>query len=148
MAYFSKLLRTRAQLKSIYEKELIAICLAVLKWKPYLLGRHFIVRSDQQSLRFLTQQREVNHEYQKWVIKLLGFDFEIQYEAGISNRAADALPRKQVGEVVLSSLVTMPVMSWELLEKEIHEDSDFGMSKHRDHEDSYNTIFLNFEIKD
>ena len=57
VAYFSKLLGTRAQHKSVYEKELIAICLAILKWKPYLLGRHFIVRSDQQSLKFLTQQR-------------------------------------------------------------------------------------------
>lgn len=63
VAYFSKLLGMRAQKKSIYAKELIVICLAVMKWKPYLLGRHFIVRSDQQSLRFLTQQCEVNSEY-------------------------------------------------------------------------------------
>lgn len=47
IAYFSKILGVRAQLKSISEKELIAICLAVLKWKPYLLGRHFIVHSGQ-----------------------------------------------------------------------------------------------------
>lgn len=44
VAYFSKLLGVRAQQKSIYEKELIAICLAVMKWKPYLLGHHFIIR--------------------------------------------------------------------------------------------------------
>lgn len=55
VAYFSKLLGIRAQAKSVYEKELIAICLAVLKLKPYLIGRHFVVRFDQQSLRFLTQ---------------------------------------------------------------------------------------------
>lgn len=122
VAYFSKLLGTRAQIKSIYEKELIAICLAVTKWKPYLLGRHFIVRSDQQSLRFITQQREVNHDYQKWVTKLLGFDFEIQYKAGASNKVADALSRKLNGEVALSSLITTPVVSWSVLEEEIRKD--------------------------
>lgn len=122
LAYFSKLLGVRAQMKSIYEKELIAICLAVLKWKPYLLGRHFIVRSDQQSLRYLTQQREVNAEYQKWVTKLLGFDFEIQYRAGASNKAADALSRKFVGDTVLNSLVSTPVVAWDVLDNEIAAD--------------------------
>lgn len=63
MAYFSTILGSTTQQKSIYEKELIAVCLAIQKWRPYLLGRHFIVRSDQQSLRFLTQQREINSEY-------------------------------------------------------------------------------------
>lgn len=111
IAYFSKLLGVKARQKSVYEKELIAICLAVHKWKHYLLGRHFIVRSDQQSLRFLTQQREVNPEYQKWVAKLLGFDFEIQYKPGLSNKVADALSQKKVGEVVLNALVTTPVVS-------------------------------------
>lgn len=50
IAYFSKLLGVRGQQKSVYEKELIAIVLAVQKWKHFLLGRHFIIRSDQQSL--------------------------------------------------------------------------------------------------
>lgn len=69
VTYFRKLLGVKAWRKSINEKELIAICLAVQKWKHYLLGRHYIVRSDQQSLRFLTWQREVNAYYQKWVTK-------------------------------------------------------------------------------
>ena len=100
------MLGSRAQQKSVYEKELIAICIAILKWKSYLMGCHFIVRSDQQSLRFLSQQREINHEYQHWVTKLLWFDFEIQYKTGSSNRVADALSWKQVGEVVLSTLIS------------------------------------------
>lgn len=32
IAFFSKLLGPRARLKSIYEKELVAIVLAILKW--------------------------------------------------------------------------------------------------------------------
>lgn len=45
IAYYSKLLGVQAQDKSIYEKELMAICLAIVRWKHYLMGRHFIVRT-------------------------------------------------------------------------------------------------------
>lgn len=126
IAYFSKLSGPRSQQKSIYEKELLAICLAVQRWKHYLLGRHFIVRSDQQSLRFLTQQREVNPEYQKWVTKLLGFDFEIQFKPRSANRVADALSRKQSGEITLHSLCSGPLVCWDELEKEIARDANIS----------------------
>lgn len=85
----------------MYEKELMAICLAVQKWKHYLLGHHFFIHTDQQSLRYITQQREIGAGFQKWVSKLIGFDFEIQFKPGAANRVADALSRKTVGDVEL-----------------------------------------------
>lgn len=65
IAYYSQVLGVRNRLKSIYEEELMAIVLAVRKWRHYLLGRHFIIKTDQQSLKFLMEQREVGPEYQK-----------------------------------------------------------------------------------
>lgn len=47
IAFFSKTLGVRARLKSIYQKELMAIVLAVLKWRHCLLGRKFLVKIDQ-----------------------------------------------------------------------------------------------------
>ena len=41
----------------------MAIVFAVLKWRPYLLGQRFIVRSNQKSLKFLLEQRVVGAEY-------------------------------------------------------------------------------------
>ncbi|XP_062093432.1 uncharacterized protein LOC133799409 [Humulus lupulus] len=85
IAYYSQVLKPHAQLKSIYEKELMAIVLAILKWQPYLLGCRFFVRTDQQSLKFLLEQRLVTSDHHKWLVKLLGYDFKIQYRPGVGN---------------------------------------------------------------
>lgn len=122
IAFFSKLLGERARQKSIYEKELMAICLAIQKWKYYLKGRHFLVRTDQQSLRYLTQQNEIGADYQKWISKLMAYSFDIQYKPGSSNNVADALSRKVVGEVELGALISVPGVEWDELEQEIRKD--------------------------
>lgn len=41
IAYLSKALSPRNREKSVYERELMAIVLALQKWRHYLLGRHF-----------------------------------------------------------------------------------------------------------
>jgi hypothetical protein len=93
IAYFSKALGVRNLAKSAYEKELMALVLAIQHWRPYLLGRKFIVSTDQKSLKQLLQQRVVTAEQQNWSAKLLGYDFEIVYKPGRLNRGADALSR-------------------------------------------------------
>ncbi|XP_057252042.1 uncharacterized protein LOC130592021 [Beta vulgaris subsp. vulgaris] len=122
IAFYSKLLGPRSQARSVYEKELMAICLAIQKWRHYLLGRHFIVRTDQQSLKFIMQQREIGSQYQRWVSKLMGLDFEIQYKPGPSNNVADALSRKHSGEVELGSTECRQEVDWEELCQEIKQD--------------------------
>lgn len=42
---------------STYEKELMALVVAVQKWNQYLLGRRFRIRTDHQSLKFLLDHR-------------------------------------------------------------------------------------------
>lgn len=44
-------------------------------------------------------QRLIGPDQQKWLMKLLGSDFEVQYGSGSENKAADALSRK-TGEIV------------------------------------------------
>lgn len=93
IAYFSKALSARNLAKSAYEKELMAIVLAVQHWRPYLLGRHFTVCTDQKSLRQLLHQRITTVDQQNWAAKLLGYWFDIIYKPGPTNKGADALSR-------------------------------------------------------
>ena len=63
--------------KAIYEKEKLAILHAHKKGRPYLMGRHFKVKSDHDSLKYFLEQRLSSEEQQNSVTKMLGYDFEI-----------------------------------------------------------------------
>jgi hypothetical protein len=80
--------------KPIYEKEMMEILHALKKWCPYLIGRHFKVKIDHDSLKYFLEQRLSSEEQQKWVTKILGYDFEIVYKKGKKNVVAYALSRK------------------------------------------------------
>ena len=66
--------------KPIYEKEMLAILHDLNKWHPYLMGRHFKVKTDHDSLKYFLEQRLSLEEQQKWVRKMLGYDIEIIYK--------------------------------------------------------------------
>ena len=46
IAFYSFAVQGKNLLLSTYEKEILALVLAVQKWQPYLLSRLFIVRTD------------------------------------------------------------------------------------------------------
>ena len=43
--------------KPIYEKEMLAILHALKEWRSYLMGRHFKVKTDHDSLKHFLEQR-------------------------------------------------------------------------------------------
>ncbi|KAJ4795897.1 polyprotein [Rhynchospora pubera] len=93
VAFYSKKLSPLMQGKSTYIREMFAIQTAVMKWRQYLLGRHFVIRTDHRSLHHMLQQTVQTPEQQQFCSKLVGYDFSIEYKPGASNAAADALSR-------------------------------------------------------
>lgn len=52
------------------------------------------MKIDHQSLKFLLEQKIGTSTQQKWITKLLGHDFTIEYKEGRDNVVADALSSK------------------------------------------------------
>ena len=93
VAYLSKPLGPRNKALSVYEKECLAILLAIEKWRAYLQHQHFIIKTDHRSLQYLTDQRVSSKLQLKALIKLMDLRYTIQYKKGTSNAAADSLSR-------------------------------------------------------
>nr|GEX31237.1 protein ALP1-like [Tanacetum cinerariifolium] len=94
VAYFSKGFSSSNRFKSAYDRELLVLVLAVLKWSHYLLRHHFLIRTDHYTLKFLLEQRITSTEQHRLLLKLMPYDFSISHSAGKENRGADALSRK------------------------------------------------------
>ncbi|KAJ4807602.1 polyprotein [Rhynchospora pubera] len=95
LAFFSKGLGIKSQGLSTYEKELLAVVAAVTKWKHYLMGATFIIRTDHISLKHLLEQRVNTAMQHTSLSKLLGLHYVIEYKKGTHNLVADALSRRE-----------------------------------------------------
>lgn len=114
LAYISRQLKGKQLSLSIYEKELLAVVFAVQKWRHYLLTNHFVIKTDQRSIKYLLEQRLNTPVQQQWLPKLLEFDYEIQYKQGKDNIAADALSRVEGSEILH---MAMTVLQCDLLKQ-------------------------------
>lgn len=93
LAYLSKALSSKHLGLSTYEKELLAVIMATQKWRTYLLGQKFIIKTDHEALKHFMEQKLTTILQQKWLSKMLGFDYVIAYKKGKDNVVADALSR-------------------------------------------------------
>lgn len=80
IAFLSRALGPRHQGLSTYEKESLAIMLAVEKWRPYLQHDEFLIKTDHRSLAFLSDQRLSTPWQHKALTKLLGLRYKIIYK--------------------------------------------------------------------
>lgn len=78
-----------------------------------VIGADFCDKTDQQSLKYLLEQKVGTPFQQNWITKLLGYSFKVEYKKGVDNKVANALSRREGwdGEVSISVL-SMPVATW------------------------------------
>ncbi|GJU51961.1 transposon ty3-G gag-pol polyprotein [Tanacetum coccineum] len=123
IAYLSKSLAPKHHSLSTYEKEFLAVMMALEKWRGYLLDRHFIIKTDHYSLKYLLDQRITTPAQMKWLPKLMGFDYEVKYKKGVENAAADALSRVQTeGHLMSAMVVSIPADFITKIETSWHTD--------------------------
>lgn len=94
IVFLSKVLGQRHLALSVYDKEMMVVVLAVQHWRPYLLGHHFNIITDHRTIEHFIKQRITTPSQQKWLIKLLGYNYTVKYRACINNSAPNALSRK------------------------------------------------------
>lgn len=80
------------------EREAVAIMFALKKFHKFIFGRHFILISDHQPLKFLFGKNKAiptttASRITRWAIKLSGYDYDIIYKKGTQIGNADALSR-------------------------------------------------------
>jgi hypothetical protein len=94
IAYESQKLRGPKLLYTIYDKEMLAIVHALAKFRQYLVGAKFVVRTNHNSLKYFLDQKDLNERQQKWVSKILAYDFDIEFVKGKNNVVVDALSKR------------------------------------------------------
>lgn len=105
VAFLSKALGPKTRGLSTYEKEYMAIIVAVQQWRSYLQHGEFTILTDHKSLTQLNEQRLHTPWQHKVFTKLLGLNYRIQYRSGSDNRAADALSRHSFAECQAVSVI-------------------------------------------
>lgn len=109
ISFFSKALGPKAATSSTYEKEAMAILEAIKKWKHYLASTSVIIRTDQQSLKYIHEQRLTEGIQHKLLVKLLAFNYKVEYKKGRENRVADALSRASHSTEIMALSQVVPV---------------------------------------
>lgn len=118
ITFFNKLYAPKMLASSTYLRELHAITTAVKKWHQYLMGHFFIIQTDHKPLKELMSQAIQTPEQQVYLVKLLGFNYEIQHKPGHLNVVVDALSRVHEDSVqCLVISIPQPVLLQKLRDK-------------------------------
>ena len=72
----------------MHDLKLATIIHALKMWRHYLLGKGFVLMSDQSGLRYLFDQLNMIDRQARWLAMINEFDFEIRYIKGKENMVA------------------------------------------------------------
>ena len=77
------------------EREFLTVVWACLLLRPYIELQRFIVFTDHEMLKWLLTYKESTDRLARWRLRLLEYDFDIQYRKRIKHQAADAPSRSE-----------------------------------------------------
>ncbi|KAL1123025.1 hypothetical protein AAG570_002113 [Ranatra chinensis] len=94
IAFASKKLTPTQTRYSTIERELLGIVWAIGHFRPYLLGRRFVIKTDHKPLLWVEKMEETTARISRWKEILAAYDFEILHTKGKENVVADCLSRQ------------------------------------------------------
>jgi hypothetical protein len=94
ICYESKNLKDHEKKYATHDLELVAIVHALNKWRHYLMGRRFELRTDHNVLKYLFDHPTLNARQSRWLEFLCEYDFDIKHIKGKYNKVVDALNRR------------------------------------------------------
>ena len=114
IAYASKSFSPAERAYSVVEKEALSCVWACEKWRHYLWGRRFTLRTDHQALSTIFGPKgsnRVGRRISRWEARLLDFTFQVEYIRSERNQVADGLSRLPVLETAWSDDDTVQIAS-------------------------------------
>ena len=93
LSYGSRVLSPAERNYCVTRRELLAVVDFMEKYRHYLYGKKFLVRTDHAALRWLLQKKNPEGQVARWLDKLASFDYDIEHRAGKLHGNADALSR-------------------------------------------------------
>src|ERR1700723_3799207 len=124
IAYLSKALTETQRNYEIYDKEMLAIMLALDEWRHYLIGAEepFEIWTDHQNLQYFRQPQKVNRRQARWIIELANYHFTLHHKPGTTHTKPDFLSRPpglDKGENDNKDVVLLPPQHFHTLHTQI-----------------------------
>ena len=139
LAFFSRQLRPREQRYSAFDRELLAMFLAVRHFRYFLEGRQFKIFTDHKPLVFAMAKSSEpwSAQQQRQLSYVSKFTTDICHVSGKENPVADALSRIEIGQNMVAAL---------------HEGLDFtAMARDQQHDpdiQAYRTAITGLRFED
>jgi hypothetical protein len=119
--------------------ELAAIVHALRKWRHYLMGKRFELRTYHNGLKYLFDHPNLNARQRRWLEFLSEYNFDINHIKGKVNKVDDALSRR-VHELCATTIIMyqtdvkrkiMEAANTDLQYKELIEKLQEGKTPHK-----------------
>jgi hypothetical protein len=94
ICYESRKLKDHERNYATHDLELATIVHALRKWRHYLMGKRFELRTDHNGLKYLFDQPNLNVRQRRWLEFLSEYELDIKHIKGKENKVVDALSRK------------------------------------------------------
>ena len=109
ICYGSRVCSSAEQTYDVTRRELLAIIFFLKTFRPYLLGRRFLLRTDHSALQWLRRTPVPIGQQASWLSVLEEFDFQVQHQAGVAHGNADAISRRPPSEQKVNRITRGPI---------------------------------------